>query len=65
MRIRLLAAALVTVLASQTGCIVVTKRRQDPVYNQPRQRTTDYHCHPKPHGREVCHSHPHYDPGHH
>jgi hypothetical protein len=62
--LRLLVAAL---LVAQTGCIFVTRRNPPPAERRGGGggKVTHDHCHPKKHGREVCHAHPHYDPGHH
>ena len=56
---------LCAVLIASTGCVFVTRSRSQPAQGQPREKVVHEHCHPKKHGREVCHSHPHYDPGHH
>jgi hypothetical protein len=61
--LRLLVAAL---LVAQTGCIIVGKRNPPPSERRGGgDKVVHEHCHPKKHGREVCHAHPHYDPGHH
>lgn len=51
--------------ASLSGCIIVGDRRRsrsNAVYHDGKH--THEHCHPKKHGRSVCHAHPHRDTHH-
>lgn len=62
----LLVAIIALFTASQAGCIVVSKdRHRSRSHTVSRDDHGNHrHCHPKKHGRKVCHSHPHRG-GHH